>query len=198
MNPLKLTWTRVLENPKNIVDLIKNQQIGVMPTDTIYGIVGSALSQEAIEKIYQVRKRTPDKPFIVLISSLADLNTFDIKLDKKYLEILNSHWPNPISIILPVPDQKWSYLHRGTNSIAFRIPKDQKLRSFLSQTGPLTAPSANPEGYPISKNILDAQNYFKDQVSFYIDNGHLDGLPSTLVSLEKGSLKILREGVYRI
>ena len=69
--------------PNKIIELLKNNKIGVLPTDTIYGLVGSALSIKTVERIYKVRQRDPQKPMIILISDRQDLEKFDIKIDYK-------------------------------------------------------------------------------------------------------------------
>jgi L-threonylcarbamoyladenylate synthase len=168
--------------------------IGVIPTDTLYGIVGSALNPEIVERIYHLRKRTPDKPMIILISSIDDLKLFGITLNEFALNFLEKNWPNPLSVILPCPDEKLEYLHRGTKTLAFRMPKDEKLLEFLRGSGPLVAPSANFEGEKPAETIEEARAYFGDNVDLYIDNGKLSGLPSTLVSIENNQVKILRQG----
>ena len=66
-----------------IVNLLKEGKVGVMPTDTIYGLVGSALNPQTVEEIYLLRKRATDKPFIVLISSINDLGKFGVFLTKE-------------------------------------------------------------------------------------------------------------------
>ena len=76
-------------------------QIGVLPTDTIYGVVARALDSKAVERVYQVRGRRPDKPCIILIADVADLTGFGITLDPSTLELLNLLWPGSISIVLP-------------------------------------------------------------------------------------------------
>ncbi len=180
---------------ENRAMILKNGGIGILPTDTIYGIVGSALSKNAVEAIYRLRKRNPEKPLIILISALDDLSYFGITLDKKTVNILNKLWPGPISVILDCPLQKFKYLHRGTKTLAFRMPKPKDLQRLLSQTGPLVAPSANWEGYPPAKTIKEAKKYFKKNADFYIDAGKMDSLPSTLVRIKKGKIEILREGL---
>lgn len=182
------------ENRSNIISLIKDGKVGVIPTDTIYGIVGSALKPDTVGKIYRLRKRTTDKPMIILISSLNDLNHFNIKLSDQQKKFLQKVWPNPLSVVLPVTDEKWKYLHRGTKSLAFRIPKDEWLLELLKQTGPLVAPSANFEGEKPSENIDEARGYFNDKVDFYIDGGQITARPSTLIQLTDKSVKILRAG----
>lgn len=184
---------------EKLVSLLKNGGIAVIPTDTIYGVVGSVLNRETVEKIYQLRKRSSDKPFIILISSIGDLEKFHVQLTGKQRKFLQKIWPNPVSIVLPIHGEQFEYLHRGTNSLAFRMPKDEKLLELLKQTGPLVAPSANVEGEKVAETIDDAKKYFRDHVPFYIDGGKIKAQPSTLIQLEDdGSWKILRQGKYKL
>lgn len=169
-----------------------------MPTDTVYGIVGSALNEKTVERIYTLRKRATNKPFIILISSIKDLEKFGVKLTDKQRVFLEKNWPNPLSIILPIQGEKFEYLHRGKNSLAFRIPKDEKLLNLLKRVGPLVAPSVNFEGEKPSENINEAKKYFGDSV-FYVNGGKIKSQPSTIIKLrDDGLWKILRRGSFKI
>ncbi len=182
-----------------LIGILKDGGIAVIPTDTIYGIVGSALNERTVKKIYLLRKRAPDKPFIILISSLNDLNQFNIKLSEKQKIFLEKNWPNPLSVILLVKGEKWKYLHRGTDSLGFRMPKDDGLHDLLKRVGPLVAPSANPEREKPAKNVEEARKYFGDEVDFYVDGGVIKSKPSTLIQIKiDGSWQILRQGSYKI
>lgn len=191
-----MDWGTIrMMSTKDVINIIKNDGIGVMPTDTIYGLVGSAFSHKAVERIYRARKREGNKPFIVLIDSIEDLSRFGIKKDKRLDSFLKKVWPGPISVILPVKNKTFLYLHRGKNSLAFRLPKDKWLRNTLKKTGPLVAPSANPAGMPPAKNIKDAKKYFGDRtcpartggggVDFYLDRGTKKGTPSILIEIKR-------------
>lgn len=184
---------------KQIVQLLKSGKIGVMPTDTIYGVVGSALNPQTVKEIYTLRKRASDKPMIILIASLDDLGKFDIKLNQMQNEFLKRHWPNPLSVILPCVSDQFTYLHRGTNSLAFRMPKDEWLLQLLKQVGPLVAPSANFEGEKYAETIEEAKRSFKNDVAFYIDGGEILSEPSTLIKVSSdGSYTIIRQGNYHL
>lgn len=173
-------------------------KVGVIPTDTIYGIVGSAVNSKTVEKIYNLKKRAKDKPMIILISTIGDLEKFAVKFSKKQKEFLEKNWPNPLSVILKCDSEKFNYLHRGKKSLAFRMPKDEKLLEVLKKAGPLVAPSANIEGEKVAENINQAKKYFKNRIDFYVDIGELQSQSSTLIKLKlDGSYKILREGLYR-
>ncbi len=179
---------------RQYTDINIYKKIGVIPTDTIYGIVCQALDAEMVERIYKIKGRQPEKPFIILISKIQDLELFGIFLTDEQIKILESLWPNKISIVLACQNDKYNYLHRGTNSLAFRLPKDDQLRRFLDKTGPLVAPSANPEGSKPAKTIAEARKYFGDKIDFYVNGGQIDSIPSALIKLEHNNFQILREG----
>jgi L-threonylcarbamoyladenylate synthase len=179
--------------------LIKeNNQIAVIPTDTQYGIVTSAVNKKSVEKIYQLRKRSPEKPLIILISSINDITNLGIELSQKQLTILENNWPNPLSIIIPVTNPELEYLHRGKQSLAFRMPKTDWLRQLLKESGPLVAPSANFEGEAPAQNITDAKKYFSEQISFYLDAGILNNPASTIIKLNPDSFDVIRNGAFDV
>lgn len=187
----------------NLVEVLKSGGIGILPTDTIYGIVGSALMPKTVARIYRLRRRNPKKPMIVLLGLADDVKKFDVPIDAKTKKILSEIWPRKVSVILPIAPrkvqalQKFKYLHRGTGALAFRVPKPAWLRKLLAETGPLVAPSANFEGEPPATNIRAAKKYFGKKVDFYVDAGRLVSRSSTLIKIEKGKVVVLREGAVK-
>lgn len=183
---------------RSIVKCLGNNGVGVLPTDTLYGLVGSAFSKKAVARIYRLKKRNSKKPLIVLIGSLRDLARFGVKPDAKTRKILQNIWPGKVSVILPCRNKKFQYLNRGTNTVAFRLPAKHSLRNLLKKTGPMVAPSANPEGLPSARTIREAKNYFGDSVDFYADCGRLYSLPSTLIAIKGGNIIIKRWGSGKV
>ena len=183
----------------NAAQVLKKGGVIILPTDTLYGIVGKSSLKKTVEQIYKIRQRDKGKPCIVLISSFNDLDKFSApalkKNDPKNL-FLHHVWPGKVSVVLPCSDPKFRYLHRGTNAIAFRMigPKNKDLFNLLKQTGPLIAPSANLEGFAPATTISEAKKYFSDKVNGYISGGKLDSSASTLVSLLRSKPKVLRQG----
>lgn len=184
--------------------MIKNQKVlqsggvGVLPTDTLYGLVASAFSKKAVARIYKLKKRNSRKPLIILIGSFRDLARFGVKPDAKTKKILQKVWPGKVSVILPCRNKKFRYLHRGTNTVAFRLPAKKSLRAFLAKTGPLVAPSANLESKPPACVIREAKKYFGDKVDFYADGGKLRSLSSTLITIKNGRIVVKRRGVVTL
>src|SRR3989344_2626352 len=103
-----MVFTKELNS--EIEKLIKKNGVGIIHTDTLYGIVGSAFSIIAVERIYDLKKRNREKPLIVLISALSDLDTFGIVIDKKTKQILDQIWPGPTSVIFEGVSQEYDYL----------------------------------------------------------------------------------------
>ncbi len=175
-----------------VVNNLKKGAIGIFPTDTLYGVVGSALSKKAVERIYHAKGRSETKPLIILISAISDIKKFGIELTPEHIAFLETVWPGPVSIILPCHNQKFAYLHRGTKSIAFRMPKNRFLREFLKRTGPLAAPSANPQGLKPAHTVAEAKKYFSTSMDFYIAGGRKVGKPSRVISLLSGKPEVIR------
>lgn len=187
----------MIRDNEKIKKVLKSGGVVVMPTDTIYGIVGEAFNQSTVERIYSIRKRNPDKPCIILIGSIDELTKFSIDISEEQKNKLKEFWGDssrPTSAVLDCSDEKFRYLHRGTNTLAFRLPYIKKLRELLLETGPLIAPSANTEKFPASENIEDAKKYFGDDVDLYMDGGPITSKASKVIRLHKnGSVSILRE-----
>ena len=178
-----------LSSPE-IASILISGGIGVLKTDTIYGVVAQASRKEAVERIYTLKGRDDNKSPIVLISSLEQL--FDMP-NSQLREILDHVWPDKISVIMPsikAPD----WITRGNHSVAYRMPNDSALTALIEQTGPLIAPSANPQGAEPATDIQRAGTYFGDAVDFYVDQGVVtDNIPSQILRmLPDGTTERLR------
>lgn len=181
---------------QELINTLQDGGVVVMPTDTIYGILTTALNTASVERLYKIRRRSPDKPCIILINDISDLGHFDITLnetERKILEEFSAH-DKPTSIILDSLNPEFQYLDRGTESLSFRIPKNEHFREILKETGPLVAPSANIEGETPATNIEQARISFGDEVDLYVDGGEIVGKASKIVRLyNDGRHTIIRE-----
>ena len=164
----------------------------VMPTDTIYGLVGSAFDPLAVEKVFDIKKRNKDKPCLVLIANKESLQLFEVEINLEDFNEVDKYWPGPNTIVLSCTSDKFKYLHRGTGTLAFRVPDKQSLRELIERVGPLVAPSANIEGKKPALTIDEAKKYFGNKVACYNDGGKIIGKPSTVISFIGGK-RILRD-----
>lgn len=172
-----------------LVTTLRSGGVAVIRTDTIYGIVARADNEASVERIYTIKQRSPNKSPIVLLAKQE--NIFDVPSAYE-LAMVGDLWPGKNSIIFPTA-QAPAWLERGNESIAYRIPDDERLRELLEKTGPLIAPSANPEGLPPAMNVKEAIEYFGDLVDIYVDGGQItDNTPSRLFKITNAGLERLR------
>ncbi len=166
-----------------IIKIIQAGGVGVLPTDTLYGLSGLARRAGVAERIHRLKNTPLDKPLIILIGSLSDLAEFGVELTPQLKEILAKVWPGPVSVVLP-------------GGLAFRLPRKSEatveLHQILKVTGPLFSTSANPTGETPATTITEAKKYFGDRVDFYLDAGPRRSEPSTLISLANGKVEIIR------
>jgi tRNA threonylcarbamoyl adenosine modification protein (Sua5/YciO/YrdC/YwlC family) len=176
---------------KQQLRLLKNGGVGILPTDTVYGVVTVVSNSKSVKRLYQLKNRE-SKPGTIIAASTQQL--IDMGIEQRYVDMASQYWPNPISVVIPV-DETLAYIHQGLNSLAFRVVSDPELGLLLSATGPLLTSSANSPGQPVAITIQEAQDYFGDAVDFYIDGGNLaNNLASTVIKVAENGVTVLRMG----
>jgi len=179
-------------NDNNLIKEIAKGAVGVLPTDTVYGLVASARNPRAVERLYKLKQRE-NKPGTVIAASCEQL--IQLGVEQKYVDNAKAFWPNQISIVLPV-DPKLDYLSQGVGSTAFRVVADVALRTLLEKTGPLLTSSANDPGDPPATTIQMAKDYFHDKVAYYVDGGKKSDNPSTIIQIHDAGVTVIRQGVF--
>ena len=175
------------------IDILKNGGLIVYPTETCYGIGCDALNENAVEKIYRVKKREKKKPLSIIVSSLEMMRKYG-KITKEVEYLVKKFMPGPLTIVVEkkrtIPDIL------NPKEIAFRIsshPIAQQLVKELDK--PITATSANISG---SKPIYSSEEIvkiFNGKVDMIIDSGNLPLIqPSTIIRVKKSKIELIREG----
>jgi len=169
--------------------------VGIMPTDTVFGIVARALDKEAVAKLYRVKHRE-GKPGTIIAANIQQLETLGI--DAGSLARVASLWPAPVSAVLP-DHEALDYLDQGRQSLAVRVTAVPALQKLLEKTGPLLTSSANLPGEPPAETIEQAYAYFGDDVDFYVAAADWPlGAPSTIIRLTGKTIEVLRQGTVHI
>lgn len=170
--------------------------IGILPTDTLYGVVCLATSQTAVERLYALKARQK-KPGTIIASSIDQLVELGIK--RRYLRNIADYWPGPVSVVVPTDNPALTYLDQGKGSLAVRVVADTDLVELLHSVGPLLTSSANMPGLPPANNIDQAKESFGERVDFYVDGGDYSGRqPSTLIQVIDDTVDVLRHGSGKI
>lgn len=184
-----------LTDPR-VAELLSNGAVGIIPTDTVYGLVAVAANQLAIEKLYTLKSRER-QPGTTIGASVAQLRA--LGFPDASLIIAKQYWPNALSVEMTTesfPD----YLKVGQSHMAARIPNHPDLLELLARTGPLMTTSANTPHAPTSRTIDEAVAYFGEDVDFYVDAGDLgDRPPSTIIGFgDDDEIIVYRKGAVAI
>ncbi|HTE22358.1 MAG TPA: L-threonylcarbamoyladenylate synthase [Candidatus Limnocylindria bacterium] len=180
---------------EKLISLLKDGAVGVVPSDTLYGLMCQAGNQEAVERLYKLKSRK-HKPGTLIAASIDQL--VELGIPRRYLTAVEQYWPNSLSVVIPT-SPALAYLDRGLMSLPMRVPADKNLQQFLEKTGPLQTTSANAPGEPTANTVAEAQAYFGDSVDFYVDGGDLSGnAPSTIIRIVDDAVEVLREGAVKI
>jgi L-threonylcarbamoyladenylate synthase len=179
---------------KGLVASINRGEVGILPTDTLYGVVCKAINEEAAKRLYELKDREK-KPGTVVAADIDQL--IELGFKARYLKAVEHYWPGPISVVIPT--YELAYLHQGVGSVVVRISADTKLNALLNQTGPLLTSSANLPGKIPASTIQEAKEYFNDTIDFYVDGGDLSARqPSTIIRVVDDVVDVLREGSVKI
>jgi len=166
-----------------IASLLLEGKVGVLPTDTIYGLHCVANDPVLIKKIYDLKKLSDNTPLITLISDEKELEQFGVEIGEFEKELMKKYWPGPNTLIFDT---------KGGDTRSFRLPKNDFLLAVLKKSGSLISTSANINKMPFSKNVNQAVVYFGDKVDFYVDGGEEDNPPSSIYKISKGELTKIR------
>ena len=182
------------EELKNVANLIKNGEIVVFPTETVYGIGANALNPEAVFKIFDAKERPSDNPLIVHIANKEDIYKVAETPNKIEQKLIDAFMPGPITIILKKKSIIPDIVSAGLNTVGIRMPSNKIAHKIIKTAGvPIAAPSANISGRPSGTRIQDIREELEKKVSVIIDGGISEyGLESTVVKVENEVPIILR------
>ena len=175
-------------------EAIKNGGLVAFPTETVYGLGANAFDGAACAKIYEAKRRPPEKALILHLSDKIDPSSF-AEINDAYLKLKKAFPIGPITFVLPLKADLPTVVTAGGNTVAFRFPENPIAREFIDLCGvPIAAPSANISGKEPPTDATSVINDFSGVIDCIIDGGDCAvGTPSTIVSLI-GEPKILREG----
>ena len=166
----------------------------VLPTETVYGLFAQALNQEAVERVYELKRRPRDKALNLNVASLEEIYAFS-KNQPSYLEQLyQTFLPGPLTIILQANDRVPAWINSGMETVGFRIPNHPVTLDLIRKYGPLIGPSANLSGKASGTSFQQIMMDFQEQVSGVEDDAALTGQDSTILDLSGEKAHILRQG----
>jgi len=187
MKIIKISEKTILENAL----LVKQGEIIVFPTDTVYGLGCDPFIEKAVQKIYEAKKR--DKKHLpILVSNIKRLTEI-CKVTPYVKKLAETFWPGQLTMILPSKVKLPKFF--DSKSIAVRIPKNIDTVNLIEKCGGyLVGTSANISGLKPPRTVFDAYKQLRNLPIVYLDGGITDGIPSTIIMIKNKKIKILREG----
>ena len=184
------------EELTDVVNTLNNDGIVVFPTETVYGIAGSSLSEVAIDKIYKAKNRPREKAINIMLADKKDINKYAVVKSKVEQNIIDTYMPGPITLILEKKEDFGKGFTLSDNTIGIRIPDNEIAQAILKRLEyPIIAPSANISGKESGVDAIEIKEDFYNTVDIIIDGGRIkDAGASTLVKVESERVVVLRAG----
>ena len=178
------------------VEILKQGGIIAFPTDTVYGLGADAFNPEAVERIYEVKKRPRHLPFPLLIADISQLTTVAEPESGIAWFLAKRFWPGGLTLVVPKADSLPAYLAKGS-TVAIRIPNHPVCLALIRYLGnPIIGTSANISGEPATLTTDEVEQQLADKVDLIIDGGKRPaGIESTVVDVTGEAPVILRQGI---
>lgn len=169
----------------------------VFPTRCLYGLAVDARSEAAIERMFAIKKRPPDKPVSVLISQLQQVKTLATSISPAAGRIIQRFWPGKVTVVFEAQPEVSALLTAGSGKIGIRLAAHPVAAALTRQVGfPITATSANLSGQPGCHRIEDLDAPVRKDADLILDAGMLqEGMGSTVVDASGDTIVVLRQGV---
>ncbi len=181
-------------------DLLRNDEIVAIPTETVYGLAGNGLKSDTIEKIYMVKNRPASNPLILHIASINYLDGLVTEIPETAIKLAEKFWPGALTLVLPKNDKVPDIATAGLKTVAVRVPAHELTLRLLSMLDfPLAAPSANLSNR-VSPTTAEHVNFqIGKSIQYILDGGQCSkGIESTIVGFVDEIPIILRHGALSI
>ncbi len=200
---MKKVDTKIIYNAKDAAPLpeelfaaVKNGELAVIPTETVYGLAANGLDENAVANIFAAKGRPSDNPLILHISDIAMWETLVTNIPNNARRLAEKFWPGPLTIILPKSEIVPLKSSGGLSTVAVRMPMHPIAQKIIKATSlPLAAPSANISGKPSPTKLEHCISDMMGKVSYIVDGGDCAlGVESTVIDMSGETAVILRPG----
>jgi L-threonylcarbamoyladenylate synthase len=181
------------------ITALRNGELAVLPTDTVYGLAADAFSPVAVAMLFSARGRNRSIPPTVLVGTARAAAALADDLGAFGQDLIDEFWPGPLTLVFRAsPTLLWD-LGDTKGTVALRMPLHSVALEVLKQTGPLAVSSANRHGHPSAITADAAQEQLGESVSVYLDSGPCtENIPSTILDLTGTIPKVLRAGAISV
>jgi L-threonylcarbamoyladenylate synthase len=174
---------------------LRDGEIVVVPTDTLYGVAADAFNPRGTRRIFEAKERPRSIPLPILLRSPKQLPGVCPALPDGAEPLMAAYWPGPLTIVVPAQTGlRWD-LGDNEGTVAVRMPMDEVALAVIRDVGPLAVTGANRSGQPPPTTVEEAREQLGGQVRHYLDGGPRQArTASTIVDLTRREPAVLREG----
>lgn len=177
-----------------LVEVINNGEIAVIPTDTVYGIVGDATSIDVIHKVYEVKKRDYTKPLILMVSSLDMVKRYVDSINELEYKLISRYWPGKLTILFKKNSNVSDLITSGSELVGIRYPDNKDIVELIDRLNkPIISTSCNISSKDVITSIDMLEEDISKYVSYVYDGGIMSDTSSTIVKVDE-KIEIIREG----
>ena len=190
----------ITSNISYAVHALNQGELVAIPTETVYGLAGSAFNEQAIQKIFQLKNRPTCNPLILHTHCISEVSKFVKEIPPNALKLAEAFWPGPLTLLLPKKSIIPHSVTSGSHLVAVRIPNHSVTLELLKQLEfPLVAPSANPYTRISPTNSKMVDDYFGDALPYILDGDICSkGIESTIVGFHENAPVIYRQGAISV
>lgn len=189
--------SQTAESLRRISEVINRGGVIAFRTDTFYGLGANPFNREAVKTIKQLKGREGDKPILIVISELDQIERLISDRTRSFGALAERFWPGPLTLIGKAASAVPEEITAGTETVGVRLPGDDKVRALIRECGgALTATSANPSHQSPAKTAEEVRDYFGEMIELIVDGGSAQtDQPSTVVDVSGIEPSLIREGV---
>jgi L-threonylcarbamoyladenylate synthase len=171
-----------------------------LPTETFYALAAHPFQEKALERLFSLKGRSPDKPVLLLVSGPNMVPRLARDISALARELMARFWPGPLTLILPARPELSPRLTGGTGGVGLRQPRHEVTCSLIAALDlPVTGTSANRAGQPPLTGAAAVEQEFGDDLALILDAGPCPGgLPSTVVEVVGGPPRLVRAGAVTV
>lgn len=190
----------ITKNIELAIQVLNEDNLVAIPTETVYGLAGNAFSESAVHQIFELKNRPLHNPLIVHIQSIDYLSEVAKEIPDKAYQLAKAFWPGPLTLVLNKKDTIPDVVSAQKNTVAVRVPNHPLLLELLANIDfPIAAPSANPFGSISPTSAMHVANYFGDELEIILDGGECEkGIESTIVGFDGEDAVLYRMGAISI
>ena len=184
------------EELKEAARILHSGGLVAFPTETVYGLGGNALDEDAARKIYAAKGRPSDNPLIAHVSCVEEVAPLVKEIPEAGRKLMEAFWPGPLTMIFPKSDKVPYGTTGGLDTVAIRMPDDPVANRLIALAGvPVAAPSANTSGRPSPTTADHVWQDMNGRIEMIIDGGPVGiGVESTIVDVSSAVPAVLRPG----